>query len=222
MGRLLFLSALRPDLQFAVCQSSRHVARPTVSDRVALKRRVRLLTGTRDMVATLFPKGRLALTASADSDWAGIPDRRSVSGGVLLLAGCLVLSWSRTQNAYALSSCEAELYAMGSAAVEALGAQAFLEKQGLVKEPPVIFGDSSSALRLASRRGSGKMRHIEVRLSALQQWRADGRLRLLKISGCDNIADVLTNHVTRAIWQHLCEGLGLVLARLGVSVSRRQ
>ena len=146
----------------------------------------------------------------ADSDWAGIAERKSVTGGVLRLAGCVILSWSRTQNAYALSSCEAELYALGSAAVETLGAQAFLEEQNLVREPPLIFGDSSSALQLATRRGSAKLRHIEVRLLALQQWRADGKLRLTKISGTDNLADLMTKHVTRAVWQYLCTGLGLV------------
>ena len=44
------------------------------------------------MTLELFPKGRLVLTAAADADWAGIAERRSVTGGVALLAGCSVTS----------------------------------------------------------------------------------------------------------------------------------
>jgi hypothetical protein len=209
VGRLLFLSALRPDLQYAVGQLARQAAHPRVADRIALKRCVRFLHCTRDATLDLYPKGRLAVVAVADADWAGILERRSVSGGVLQLSGCCVLSWSRTQSAYALSSCEAELYAMGSAAAEALGAQAFLVEQNLVREPPVVAGDSSSALQLAGRRGQGRLKHVEVRLLALQQWCQEGRLRLRKVASADNEADLMTKHVPRATWKWLAGRIGL-------------
>ena len=126
-----------------------------------------------------------------------------------MLAGCTVLTWSRTQAAYALSSCEAELYAMGSAASEVLWAFAFLVEQGFKLEPPIVWGDSSSALQLASRCGAGKLKHVEVRLLALQSWRAEGRLRLAKVASAENAVDVLTKHVTRAIWIECSRRLGL-------------
>ena len=88
VGRLLFLSMLRPDLQYAVGQLARHASAPTVSDRIALKRFIRFLSTTRDMKLELFPTGRLVLSAVADADWAGLAERRSVTGGVVLLAGC--------------------------------------------------------------------------------------------------------------------------------------
>ena len=106
-------------------------------------------------------------------------------------------SWSRTQASYALSSCESELYAMGSAAVEVLGVHAFLVEQGLSKEPPVVWGDSSSALQLAHRQGTGRLKH--VRLSALQSWVSTGRLRLQKVLSADNVADVLTKFGSESI-----------------------
>ena len=65
--------------------------------------------------------------------------------GVVVLAGCCVASWSRTQASYASTSCEAELYSMGKAAVEVLGIHSFLVEQGFAKEPPVVYGDSTSA-----------------------------------------------------------------------------
>ena len=102
------------------------------------------------------------LSAMADADWAGTAERRSVTGSVVLLAGCCVASWSRTQASYELSSCESELYAMGSAAVEVLGVHAFLVEQGFSKEPPVVWRDSSWALQKAHRQGTGCFKHVEV------------------------------------------------------------
>ena len=45
--RLLFLSVLQPDLQYAVGQLARHASAPTVSDRIALKRLIRFLSDGR-------------------------------------------------------------------------------------------------------------------------------------------------------------------------------
>ena len=88
VGRLLFLSALRPDLQNAVGQLAGHVWAPTIADRHAIKRLIVFLSTTRNMTLDLFLKGRLVLTAVVDADWAGIAERRSVTEGVVLLAGC--------------------------------------------------------------------------------------------------------------------------------------
>ena len=118
-------------------------------------------------------------------------------------------SWSRTQASYALSSCESELYAMGSAAVEVLGDTRVSGGTGFSKEPPVVWGDSSSALQLAHRQGTGRLKHVEVRLLAIQSWVSTGRLRLQKVLSANNVADVLTKHVSRVTWETLCAVLGL-------------
>ena len=83
------------------------------------------------------------------------------------------------------------------AAVEVLGVHAFLVEQGLSKESPVVWGDSSSALQLAHRQGTGRLKHVEVRLLAIQSWVSMGRLRLQKVLSADNVADALTKHVSR-------------------------
>ena len=58
----------------------RRAAAPTVSARMASKRLIRFLSTTRNMTLDLVPKGRLVLTAVADAGWAGIAERRSVTG----------------------------------------------------------------------------------------------------------------------------------------------
>ncbi len=57
--------------------------------------------------------------------------------------------------------------------------------------------DSSAAKSIASRRGCGKVRHLEVRELWLQDRVAKGELQVKKVKGEDNIADILTKRVGR-------------------------
>ena len=57
---------------------------------------------------------KLRLDVHIDSDWAGGgADRKSTSGGMAMLGGAAVKHWSRTQKTRAMSSGEAEYYALG-------------------------------------------------------------------------------------------------------------
>ena len=57
--------------------------------------------------------------------------------------------------------------------------------------------DASAALAIASRRGLGKVRHIEVAQLWLQQYVSDKRIEITKIPGEENLPDALTKHVPR-------------------------
>ncbi|GJX01065.1 hypothetical protein Tco_0184978 [Tanacetum coccineum] len=94
IGTLLYLTASRPDLQFAICMCARYQARPTEKHLNAVKRIFRYLKGTVHR-GLWYPKdSSFALTAFADADHAGCQDtRRSTSGSIQLLGDRLV-SWS--------------------------------------------------------------------------------------------------------------------------------
>ncbi|GJT13413.1 hypothetical protein Tco_0860455 [Tanacetum coccineum] len=81
IGTLLYLTASRPDLQFAICMCARYQARPTEKHLNAVKRIFRYLKGTVHR-GLWYPKdSSIALTAFADADHAGCQDtRRSTSG----------------------------------------------------------------------------------------------------------------------------------------------
>nr|GEW74524.1 retrovirus-related Pol polyprotein from transposon TNT 1-94 [Tanacetum cinerariifolium] len=80
IGTLLYLTASRPDLQFAICMCARYPARPTEKHIHAVKRIVRYLHGTVNR-GLWYPKdSSVALTAFADADHTGCQDtRRSTS-----------------------------------------------------------------------------------------------------------------------------------------------
>ncbi len=52
--------------------------------------------------------------------------------------------------------------------------------------------DAEAARAIASRQGSGKVRHLEVRYLWLQDQVRRGEIRLVKVWGKENPADVLT------------------------------
>jgi len=197
VGRFIFQAQYRPDEQFATGQLSRHVQAPTKSDEAALKRMIRYLARTADYVLFLRPRGILAVWGHGDADWAGQPERKSVSGGTVFLSFALIMSYSKTQAVHALSSCESELYGIGSLAAELLWVYSLLHEQTQLTVPPVLYSDASSALALVGRRGTGRLRHIEVKFLAIQEWISKGRLVVRKIASADNTADILTKYVDK-------------------------
>nr|GEY87995.1 uncharacterized mitochondrial protein AtMg00810-like [Tanacetum cinerariifolium] len=68
IGTLLYLTASRPDLQFAICMCARYQARPTEKHIHAVKRIFRYLRGT-DNWGLWYPKdSSVVLTAFTDVD----------------------------------------------------------------------------------------------------------------------------------------------------------
>ena len=57
-----------------------------------------------------------------------------------------------------------------------------------------LYTDSSAAKGISSRRGLGKVRHIELNQLWLQDQVARGKVNVRKIKGEDNISDSLTKH----------------------------
>ncbi|GJY98941.1 retrovirus-related pol polyprotein from transposon TNT 1-94 [Tanacetum coccineum] len=86
IGSLMYLTASRPDLVFAVCMCARYQSKPTKKHLEAVKRVFRYLQGTINM-GLWYPKDTaMALTAYADADHAGCQDtRRSTSGSAQFL-----------------------------------------------------------------------------------------------------------------------------------------
>jgi hypothetical protein len=90
-----------------------------------------------------------------------------------------------------MSSGEAEYYAVVSGCAEGLGIQALMADMG--EDMGVrIWTDSNAGRSVASRRGLGKLRHMEVKYLWVQDLVKDGRLEVRRVNGEDNIADHLT------------------------------
>nr|GEW47115.1 hypothetical protein [Tanacetum cinerariifolium] len=114
IGTLLYLTASRPDLQFAICMCARYQARPTEKHLHAVKRIFRYLRGTVNRSLWYTKDSSIALIAFADADHAGCQDTRCSTSGSLQFLGDRIISWSsKRQKSAAISSTKAEYIAFG-------------------------------------------------------------------------------------------------------------
>ena len=115
-----------------------------------------------------------------------------------MLGSHCIKTWSAFQGAYALSSAEAELYAMVEGVTRAKGLVSLASEVGFVGLSNVIkLGtDSSAAKSFVCRRGLGRMRHLEIRDLWLQKEVSEGRLEVSKVLGTENPADLMTKVLT--------------------------
>ena len=129
----------------------------------------------------------------SDTDHAGCMEtRKSTTGGVIMFGEHIIKHWSSTQTLIALSSGEAEYYGCVRAGSQSLGVRSMLEDLGVKGKRLRIKTDASVAKSLASRRGIGGIRHIEVNQLWLQEKVNEGTIEMEKVKGEINRADVLT------------------------------
>jgi hypothetical protein len=119
----------------------------------------------------------------------------------------MISSWSSTQGVVALSSGEAELYAMIKGAAHTLGAMSLAADFGVTMGGQV-HGDSTAAIGIVNRTGVGKLRHIRVQYLWLQGKVRSGELTVKKVLGTENMADLFTKNVPEATMDKHIDSMG--------------
>ena len=143
------------------------------------------------------------------SDWAGCATtRKSTTGFLIKVCGATIHYGSRTQPTIALSSAEAELYAINTGATEALHIRNLLKEALNMKKINIcIHTDSSSGKSMATRIGSSKKaKHIELKHLFIQQLVAHDLVRIVKINAVNSPADIFTKYVaTETLLRHITD-----------------
>ena len=156
LARLDFPSIDRPDIQFCCKECSRKMASPVNGNWEMVKGVARYFLG-RQRVAHFYEwqEAPTHMDIYADSNWAGCTKTRKNTTGVCHVHGShLIRSLCRTQSKIALSSAEAELYAMTSGASEWLGAKAMGSDFG-VGMGVYLHVDARAAIGVARGKGVG-------------------------------------------------------------------
>ena len=206
--RAKYLEQDRLDISEAVKALSQFMAHPREGHMAELKRLIRYLRGQPRHVVRFVRQDQCGLTVETDSDWAGEATRRRSTSGMIIRRGKhLIRHTSTLQSVLALSSAEAEFYALTKGAAYALGVQSLFNDWG-VQVDITMFTDSSSGLSFSSRRGLGKMRHIQTRFLWLQDLVASKALNVRKILGTLNPADILTKPLGADVLLRVCGELG--------------
>nr|GEX89821.1 hypothetical protein [Tanacetum cinerariifolium] len=115
IGSLMYLTASRPDIMFAVCACARHQVTTKECHLYEVKRIFRYLKGHLKL-GLWYPKESLFdLVAYSDSDYGGATqDRKSTSGGYQLLGRSLISWQCKKQTIISTSTTKAEYVAAAS------------------------------------------------------------------------------------------------------------
>lgn len=159
-----------------------------------------------------MPGWGLKPDAFSDADHAGcLVTRRSTSGFVFFLAGAPVCWKSKRQPTVSLSTTEAELIALSLASQQACWLRNFLAEVDLAVHVPVpILGDNFGSLSLAETSKNQRLvKHIDVKDLFVREVVERGDISLQQVGTEDNVADVFTKPMGRALHNRMLELLRL-------------
>ena len=126
-----------------------------------IKQFARYLVGSSRAVQTFkWQSPQQLVRTYVDSDWAGDKmSRKSTSRAAACIGKRMIKSWSATHNTVAMSSGEADLYAMVKGAAQTKGLMSMIQDYG-IKFNGCMCSDASAAISVVHCQGIGKTRHI--------------------------------------------------------------
>ncbi|GJY15817.1 putative ribonuclease H-like domain-containing protein [Tanacetum coccineum] len=193
IGSLMYLTASRPDIIFAVCACARHQVTPKECHLHAVKRIFRYLKG-HPMLGLWYPKeSPFDLVAYSDSDYGGATqDRKSTTRGCQFL-GRRLISWQcKKQTIVATSTTEAKYVAAASGCRQVLWIQNQLLEYGYNFMNTKIYIDNNSAICIVKNHVyHSRTKHIEIRHHFIRDCYEKKLINVDHIHTDDNVADLL-------------------------------
>ena len=213
LGKLLYISHMRPDISFAVHLLSTVAHKPTEGAFKMLKRVLRYLKGTQEK-KLIFRKGPRELKLFVDASFADLERTNSTGSCFVYYGNCLLMHFARRQSQVATSTYESEMLEIVRGTKNGLYLRNILKEVGLIKnEAHAIYTDSKIAMDNILRNTlSNKSRHYVSKLAFVKEVLQKGIQMIYKIPGDQNIADIGTKPLTKDRHQHYvdilydCEG----------------
>lgn len=217
IGSEMFLATqTRPDLAFVMSVLSRFLTNPSTYHLQAAKHVLRYLQGSPRIGVTFGEQAiPLELHGYSDSAYADcLSSRRSTTGYIFFYYGGVISYRSKRLQVVALSSTEAEYYALGNASREAAWLRQLFYELG-VHEDDVqtvrIYGDNQSSLSLTENpvihqrtkhvdvqhhyiRSQVSLRKVEIYYIPTEEMSADGLTKALKASKHCSFMEMLNLH----------------------------
>ncbi|KAK6145378.1 hypothetical protein DH2020_022198 [Rehmannia glutinosa] len=213
IGSLLYLTASRPCITFAVGVCARFQSALKESHMTAAKRVLRYLKGCQE-AGLWYPKeGGFKLIGYSNSDYAGCGvDRKSTSGTCQILGNILVSWFSKKQNSISTSTAEAKYIAAGSCCAQVLWMRQQLRDYEVEeKEIPIIMCDNTSAIAITQNPVlHSRTKHIDVRYHFIRDHVEKKDITLEYISTDKQLADIFTKPLCGSRFEELKHELGLI------------
>ncbi|CAJ2627755.1 unnamed protein product [Trifolium pratense] len=209
IGCLMYLTATRPDIMYAVSLLSRYMHCASEIHFQAAKRILRYVKGTVDYGIRFNQVQNFRLLGYSDSDWAGcVDDMRSTSGYCFTL-GSGVFSWcSKKQEVIAQSTAEAESIAAVAAVNQTLWIRKLMIDLYMEQiESTQIFVDNQAAISIANDPVfHGRTKHFKIKFFLVQK---DGDVQLVYCRTEHQNADILTKALPTGRFEFLRKRLGI-------------
>ncbi|KAI3636627.1 hypothetical protein MIR68_005316 [Amoeboaphelidium protococcarum] len=235
IGSLMYLMVgTRPDIAFVVGYLSKYLSNPKMEHYSMVRRVLRYLAGSKDLVLIFDGKKDLLPIAYADADFANDQEgRRSTTGYVIQMCGASISWKSKLQSAVALSSTEAEYYAAAAVCQELCWFREILNEVGLdivvdglrlladeetvdrVKVHPLkVMEDNQSCIAITKNPEKfSRTKHIEVKYHFVRELTESGRVMFEYVNTQEQTADVLTKPLTPTLFRRHVARLGLDQSR---------
>ena len=216
VGSLLWLANLsRPDIAYAVGKLCQRMSDYTRQDWKKAKRVVRYLINTKQDgvecdLRNKSTRQQYCLYGYADADWGSDPNdgRRSTTGYIFYLNTMPVVWSSKRQRTVALSTVEAEFYAICAATQEALYLQQLLQTMNIDVGTVIIYNDNVNAIRMATKeRADTRCKHVDIKYMFVRECVANKKVEIRWIQSQYNIADILTKPLSPIKHQELAKRL---------------
>ncbi|GKC74879.1 hypothetical protein Tco_1120762, partial [Tanacetum coccineum] len=165
IGSLMYLTASRPDIMFAVCACSRFQVTPKTSHLHVEKRIFRYLKGKPKLGLWYLRVSSFDLEAYSDSDYARENlDRKSITGGCQFLGRRLILWQCKKQTIVATSTTEAEYVVAANYCGQVLWVQNQMLDYGFNFMNTKIYIDIESTIYIVKNPVfHSKTKHIKIR-----------------------------------------------------------
>ncbi|GJU05700.1 putative ribonuclease H-like domain-containing protein [Tanacetum coccineum] len=194
IGSLMYLTASRPDIMYAVCVCSRFQVTPKTSHLNAMKRIFKYLKGKPHLGLWHPRESPFDMEAFSDSDYSGSNlDRKSTTGGCQFL-GQRLISWQcKKQTIVATSTTEAEYVAAANCCGQVLWVQNQLLDYGFnFMNTKIHINNESTICIVKNPVYHSKIKHIEIRHYFIRDCYEKKLISVEKIHTDLNVADLLT------------------------------
>jgi hypothetical protein len=206
IGSLLYIANnFRPDISYAVSILSQFTSNPSELHFQGIKRILRYLNGTKDY-GLIFRKGSNMniLKGFTDADFGSCYTRKSRTGYIFFTENC-TLSWSsKKQQVIALSTCEAEYYALVEGGKEAIHLKKLLWEFKNQKpfdsedtsdiSTVTLFCDNQSTIFISKNSTAEHkvMKHVDIRQKWIQEKIESNEFEIQYVQTNEQIADIFT------------------------------
>jgi len=205
----------RPDLAFITGMLGRYQSNPGIDHWKAVKKALRYIQGTKDLMLTYKRSDNLEVIGYLDADFAGCVDtKKSTSGYIFTLAGGAISWKSSKQTVTASSTMQAEFVACYEATGQATWLKNFIPGLRVVDSisgPLTLYCDNQLAVLYSSNnKSSGAAKHIDIKYHVVKDRIQDQTISLKYINTKFMLADPLTKGLPPSIFSDHVAGMDLV------------